>query len=166
MILYLPTVPCSQNQVFPSWVLANKQIRIGSICAPAHTSIEQPLICESGKESGDGFANGLFRSIRIGVCWVFCMGPWNRNQLGLASSVRLMLFEAGESRKLVADFDHSVPGIHRWVSMGSRHWEELLAMTDSFGSKKKPYLPSYTTGAFLYSAASFGVSWMCAKTQA
>lgn len=43
---------------------------------------------------------------------------------------------------------------------------QTLMTPCSSGSKKKPTSPLYTTGAFLYSAASLGVSWMWAYTHA
>lgn len=72
---YLPTISRGQYQVLPLWVLANQQVGVCSICAPAHAPVEQLFIGESRKEPCDGFSNGLFGGIGIRVCGMFRMRP-------------------------------------------------------------------------------------------
>lgn len=75
----------------------------------------------------------------------------------MAGAVRLMLFEAREARKLVADLDGTVPA-GKYLACVPPFGVSAAAY--SLGSKKNPYSPSYTTGMFLYSAASSGVNWI------
>lgn len=65
--IHLPTVSCGQNKVLPRGVLADQQVGISSIGAPAHAPIKKLLILEAWHEPRNRFSNGFFRSIWVGI---------------------------------------------------------------------------------------------------
>lgn len=106
----LPAVSCCQDEVLPPGVLANQQVGVSSICAPAHSPVQQLSILKAWQESGDGLAGGCFGSVRVGIRGMLGVRSRNGNLLGNIGTKGFMRNKASEAGELIAHLDDVFPG--------------------------------------------------------
>ena len=71
-------------------------------------SVEQLFVCELWQERRNSFADADLGGIRIGICGMLRSRSRYRDALWCRCAKRLMLLEACEAWKFVADFDDAV----------------------------------------------------------
>lgn len=90
-------------------MFADQQRRIGSVGAPAHRLVEEWPIRKVWQERLDCSFDGELRLVGVGIGGMFGVGAGHGNAFGSGRAERLVLLEAGEAWKLVADLDDAVP---------------------------------------------------------
>lgn len=89
-------------------MFAHQKCRICCVCTPTQMSVEQLFVCELWQERRNSFADADLGGIRIGICGMLRCGSRYRDALWFRCPKRLMLLEACESWKFVADFYDAV----------------------------------------------------------
>lgn len=89
-------------------MLAHQQRRIGSIRTPTKRPLKKHLVLKPRQIRRDRPPNRLLRSVGIRIRRVLRVRARDRDGLGRARAVRLVLLVPREARELVADFDDAV----------------------------------------------------------
>ena len=104
----MSTIASGEDEVLPLGMLADKQVRVGGVRAPAQRAIEQRPILETRQIRCDGLTNRDLARIRIRIRGMLRVRAWYRYEFGFQRTVWLVHLVAREARELVAYFDHAV----------------------------------------------------------